>query len=51
LIPDELEDGVPFEEKLGTLTAELAGLIWEGAALDEEITIQLAKVGFPLEVD
>ena len=42
---------MPFEEKMGALTADLAGLMREGAALDEEITIQLAKVGFPLEVD
>ena len=50
-IPDEVDDGVPFEVKMGALTSELAGLMREGAALDEEIKIQLAKVGFPLEVD
>ncbi len=48
-IPDEVEDGVPFEEKMGALTAELAAQMAEAAALDGEIKIQLAKVGFDLE--
>lgn len=48
--PDEEEDGIPFEEKMGALTAELAAQMWEAQALDEEIKIQLAKVGFDLEV-
>ncbi|MEM7770823.1 MAG: class I SAM-dependent DNA methyltransferase [Cyanobacteria bacterium P01_A01_bin.37] len=48
-IPDEVEDGVPFEEKMGALTAELAAQMEEAAALDKEIKIQLAKVGFELE--
>lgn len=48
-IPDEVEDGVPFEEKMAALTAELAAQMEEAAALDGEIKIQLAKVGFDLE--
>ncbi|ANV88870.1 class I SAM-dependent DNA methyltransferase [Picosynechococcus sp. PCC 7117] len=48
-IPEEEDDGVPFEEKMGALTAELAAQMTEGLALDEEIKIQLAKVGFSLE--
>ncbi len=50
-IPDEVDDEVTFEETMGALTAELAGLMREGAALDEEIKIQLAKVGFPIDLD
>lgn len=50
-IPDEVEDGVSFEEKMGVLTADLAVQMNEGLTLDAEIKIQLAKVGFSLEVD
>ncbi|GEM_PF-1727516 len=50
-IPDEVEDGVSFEEKMGALTADLAAQMNEGLALEAEIKIQLAKVGFSLEVD
>lgn len=50
-IPDEVEDGVSFEEKMGALTADLAVQMNEGLALDAEIKIQLAKVGFSLEVE
>jgi type I restriction enzyme M protein len=50
-IPDEEEDGVPFEEKMEALTAELAEQMRESAELDQEIKIQLAKVGFDLEVN
>ncbi|MEY3299314.1 MAG: hypothetical protein RLZZ597_2574 [Cyanobacteriota bacterium] len=47
-IPDEEDDGVPFEETMAALTAELAAQMQEAQALDEEIKIQLAKVGFEL---
>lgn len=50
-IPEEEDDGIPFEEKMGALTAELAAQMREAAELDEEIRIQLAKVGFSLEVE
>jgi type I restriction enzyme M protein len=50
-IPDEVEDGVSFEVKMGVLTADLAAQMNEGLALDAEIKIQLTKVGFSLEVD
>lgn len=50
-IPDEEDDGVPFEEKMATLTATLAAQMREAAELDQEIKIQLAKVGFDLEVN
>ncbi|MGI0499428.1 N-6 DNA methylase [Limnospira platensis] len=48
-IPDEEDDGVPFEEKMAALTAELAAQMKEAEALDKEIKVQLAKVGFDLE--
>jgi type I restriction enzyme M protein len=47
-IPDEEDDGIPFEEKMGALTAELAAQMKEAAVLDAEIKVQLAKVGFEL---
>ncbi|MBD2033901.1 SAM-dependent DNA methyltransferase [Leptolyngbya sp. FACHB-321] len=47
-LPDELEPGISFEETMGALTAELAAQMREATALDAEIKIQLAKVGFEL---
>lgn len=47
-IPDEEDDGVPFEDKMAALTAELAAQMQEASALDAEIKTQLAKVGFEL---
>ena len=48
-IPDEEDDGIPFEEKMQVLTQELAAQMREGLILDQEIKIQLEKVGFSLE--
>ncbi len=48
-IPDEEDDGVPFEEKIAALTAELKSQMQESEALDKEITTQLAKIGIVLE--
>jgi type I restriction enzyme M protein len=45
-IPDEEDDGVPFEDKMAALTAELAAQMKEAEALEQEIKAQLAKVGF-----
>jgi len=50
-IPDEEDDGIAFEETMEILTKELAMQMREGLALDEEIKLQLEKVGFALEVD
>lgn len=47
-IPDEVDDGIPFEEKMGALTRDLADQMDEGLALDAEIKIQLGKVGFEI---
>jgi type I restriction enzyme M protein len=41
-IPDEEDDGVPFEDKMAALTAELAAQMKEAEALDKEIKVQLA---------
>ncbi|ADE14072.1 Site-specific DNA-methyltransferase (adenine-specific) [Nitrosococcus halophilus Nc 4] len=45
-IPDEEDDGVPFEEKMTKLTEELAAQMAQGQALDARIRENLAKVGF-----
>jgi type I restriction enzyme M protein len=42
------DDGVPFEEKMAALTAELATLTAQGADLDKAIAANLAAIGFPL---
>ena len=47
-IPDEEDDGIPFEEKMAKLTAELAEQMQQGEALDTRIRENLAKVGFIL---
>ncbi len=49
-IPDEEDDGIPFEQKRDELMAELRSELIEAEMLDKEIKIQLAKVGFSLEV-
>jgi type I restriction enzyme M protein len=48
-IPDEVEDEVAFEERMAVLTADLAMQMTESNLLDQEIKVQLAKVGFTLE--
>jgi type I restriction enzyme M protein len=47
-IPDEEDDGIPFEEKMNDLTATLARQIEKEKELDEQLKEQLAKVGFAL---
>ncbi|WP_196520775.1 hypothetical protein [Nostoc sp. WHI] len=48
-IPDEVADDVSFEDRMRALTTDLAAQMREAEALDLEIKIQLAKVGFSLE--
>jgi len=48
-IPDEVDDGIDFEDKMRVLTADLAAQLREAEVLDLEIKTQLAKVGFSLE--
>jgi type I restriction enzyme M protein len=45
-IPDEVEDAVSFEERMQELTMTLGEQMREGQRLDDEIKIQLLKVGF-----
>ncbi|MCF7865315.1 MAG: type I restriction-modification system subunit M [Candidatus Pacebacteria bacterium] len=47
-ITDAIDDGVPFEEKMAKLTAELKEQMAEEVRLNEEIKKQLAKVGIEL---
>jgi len=47
-IPDEEDDGIPFEEKMAILTAELAEQMRQGEVLDARIRENLTKVGFSL---
>ncbi len=47
-IPDEEDDGIPFEEKIETLTSKLREQMEESQRLDKEIKEQLAKIGIKL---
>ncbi len=47
-IPDEEDDGVPFEEKMAALTEELKKQMKEEERLNREIKEQLSKLGFEL---
>ncbi|MBU6231845.1 type I restriction-modification system subunit M [Patescibacteria group bacterium] len=47
-IKDAVDDGIPFEEKIAKLTAELKGQMAEEVRLNEEIKKQLGKVGISL---
>lgn len=47
-IPDAEDDGIPFEEKMAKLSAELKEQMKEEVRLNEEIKKQLAKVGINL---
>lgn len=47
-IPDEVDDGIPFEEKMAVLTKELKEQMTEEKRLDEEIKKQLGNIGFEI---
>lgn len=47
-IPDEEDDGIPFEEKIDKLTTALKSQMKQAQELDKEIKTQLAKVGIEL---
>jgi len=47
-IPDEEDDGIPFEDKMNELTSTLAKQMEKEKVLDEEIRVQLAKIGFEI---
>lgn len=44
-IPDEEDDGIPFEDKMKTLTDELKGQMEKETELNAEIKSQLGKIG------
>lgn len=47
-IPDEEDDGIPFEEKIEKLTTDLKSQMQTAQDLDKEITAQLTKIGIEL---
>lgn len=47
-IQDEIDDGIPFAEKIAALTFKLAEQMTEEKKLDEEIKKQLKKIGYDL---
>lgn len=47
-IPDEEDDGIPFEEKIEKLTTDLKTQMHTAQELDQEIKTQLAKIGIEL---
>ncbi|MBP7005724.1 SAM-dependent DNA methyltransferase [Patescibacteria group bacterium] len=48
-IQDEIDDGIPFADKIAGLTTKLVEQIAEEKKLDEEIKTQLKNIGFNLE--
>lgn len=47
-IVDAIDDGIPFEDKMNELTKKLGEQMAREKELDEEIRVQLAKIGFVL---
>ncbi|MBB6463336.1 type I restriction enzyme M protein [Flammeovirga kamogawensis] len=47
-IPDEEDDGIPFDEKMKTYTDELRGQMDEAEQLDQKIKESLSKIGFSI---
>ncbi len=47
-IPDEEDDGIPFEDKMVELTGQLSEQMQKEQEMNEEIKKQLKKVGFEL---
>lgn len=47
-IPDEIDDGIPFEDKMAALTATLKQQMDKEVALNQEIKTQFSKIGFEL---
>lgn len=48
-IPEEEDDGIPFEDKMEELTSALSKQMKEGKNLDEEIKKNLESIGFKVE--
>lgn len=47
-IPDEEDDGIPFEEKMEMLTNQLKDQMDEAQKLDKEISLHLKKIGIDI---
>ncbi|MCK5663911.1 MAG: SAM-dependent DNA methyltransferase, partial [Thiotrichaceae bacterium] len=47
-IPDEEDDGIPFDDKMNDLTATLAEQMQKEKELDVQIKEQLEQIGFVL---
>jgi type I restriction enzyme M protein len=47
-IPDEEDDGIPFDEKMSELTSILSQQIEQEKILDDELKEQLSKIGFTI---
>lgn len=47
-IEEQADDGVPFEEKMGRLTAELSELFVKSHELEDEIKRQLGAIGYEM---
>ncbi|NTV41218.1 MAG: hypothetical protein HGA61_03005 [Candidatus Moranbacteria bacterium] len=47
-LKDEVDDGIPFEEKISVLTTELKGQMEKEQELNEEIKKQLGKIGIKI---
>lgn len=47
-IEEQEEDGEPFEEKMGRLTAELGELFAKSHALEKEIRERLGAIGYEI---
>ena len=47
-IPEEEDDGIPFQEKVDTLTEKLRAQMQTAQQLDQEIKEQLGKIGITL---
>jgi type I restriction enzyme M protein len=47
-IQDEIDDGIPFAEKISGLTKKLTEQTAEEKKLDEEIRKQLKNIGYDL---
>jgi type I restriction enzyme M protein len=47
-IPDEVDDGIPFEDKMKELTAQLKEQMEQEQKMNEEIKKQLKNVGFEI---
>ena len=47
-IPEQEEDGEPFEEKMTRLTSELSGMFKKSHELEDEIRRKLGAIGYKI---